>query len=347
MVDYVGLSGGSVILFVGAVVAAWLLWGMFVDAHRSLGWVVACAVVALMLHPAVSFLSGHLPRPLAILTVLLAVVAILGLLGVGVVTEVTDSLEELVATAPQAAAGLEDRYDWAADIGVAERVENFVSDLDERIREGAVSEAASTLPTYVVTAILMLFFLVGGHRYIDGFLGQLHEPRQTRWRSILTVAARNGRGWLAGSIGVGLVVGLAVGTAAWIADLPAAVSMGLIAGVLAVTPFVGIVMGGLPVVLLAFGFEGWSDGVAISGLLVGLQLIDALLVRPALERATVRVGVTVPLLVALVGFEIYGIGGAMYAVAVAVLGLAALDAAGYRVEDDDPDADASDGVAVV
>ena len=89
-------------------------------------------------------------------------------------------------------------------------------------------------------------------------------------------------------------------------------------------------------VLLAFGFEGWPAGVAISGLLIGLQLVDALVVRPALERATVRVGVTVPLLVALIGFEIYGIGGAMYSVAVAVLGLAALDAAGYSVEDDEP-----------
>lgn len=336
MVDYVGLSGGSVVLFVGAVLAAWLLWGMFVDAHRSLGWVVACAVVALMLHPAVSFLSRRLPRPLAILTVLLAVIAVLGLLGVGVVTEVTDSLEELVAAAPQAASGLEDRYDWAADIGVAERVERFVSQLDQRIRDSAVSEAASTLPTYLVTGILMLFFLVGGHRYIDGFLGQLREPRQTHWRSILMAGARNGRGWLAGSIGVGLVVGLAVGAASWIADLPAAVSMGLIAGVFAVAPFVGIVLGGLPVVLLAFGFEGWPAGVAISGLLIVLQLVDALVVRPALERRTVRVGVTVPLLVALIGFEIYGIGGAMYSIAVAVLGLAALEAAGYTVEDDEP-----------
>ena len=77
-------------------------------------------------------------------------------------------------------------------------------------------------------------------------------------------------------------------------------------------------------------------GVAISGLLIVLQLVDALVVRPALERRTVRVGVTVPLLVALVGFEIYGIGGAMYSIAVAVLGLAALEAAGYTVEDDEP-----------
>jgi predicted PurR-regulated permease PerM len=345
VVDYVGLSGGSVVLFVGAVLAAWLLWGMFVDAHRSLGWVVACAVVALMLHPVVSFLSRRLPRPLAILSVLLAVVGILGLLGVGVVTEVTDSLEELVAAAPEAAAGLEDRYDWAADIGVAERVDRFVSELDQRIRDSAVSEAASTLPTYVVTGILMLFFLVGGHRYIDGFLGQLREPRQTHWRSIMMTGARNGRGWLAGSLGVALVVGLTVGAAAWIADLPAVVSMGLIAGVLSIVPFVGIAIGGLPVVLLAFGFEGWPAGIAISAVLIGLQLADALVARPALERRTVRVGVTVPLVVALVGFELYGIGGAMYSVAVAVLGLAALDAAGYRVDDNDdlPDPALADG----
>lgn len=321
---------------------AWLLWGVFVDAQRPLGWVVACAVVALLLHPLVTLCARHLPRALAVVTVLVVIVGLISLLGFAVAREVTESLDELAVEAPRAAAGLERQYRWAVEVGVAERVQGLVGELDERIRDGAVSGAANTLPTYVVTGILMLFFLVGGHRYVNGFLEQLPEPRRSRWRRILVTGVGNARGWLLGSIGIGAVVGVCVGTVSWQADLPAAISMGLIAGLLAITPVVGVVLGGFPAVLLAFGFEGWRTGAAVTGLLVVLQLLDALVVRPALERRTVRVGVTVPVLVALVGFELYRVGGAVYAVAVAVLVLGVLDAAGYRVDGDDGDEDDAD-----
>jgi hypothetical protein len=43
---------------------------------------------------------------------------------------------------------------------------------------------------------------------------------------------------------------------------------------------------------------------------------------------TVRVGPTVPIVVGLLGFELYGVGGAGYGIAMAVIALAALDAAG-------------------
>ena len=48
-----------------------------------------------------------------------------------------------------------------------------------------------------------------------------------------------------------------------------------------------------------------------------------------------RVGPTIPIVVALLGFELYGVGGAIYGIALAVIALAALDAVG-RLRGDDP-----------
>lgn len=332
--EYVGLSAGSAALVVGAVLTAWLLSGMFASAHRTVGWVVACAVVALLIDPLVALLDRHVPRAVAVIAVLLSVLAVVGVLGVGIAREVTDSLDELRVEAPAAAARLESDYSWAADIELERRVATAIEQIDARVREGAVAEAADSLPTYLVTAILMLFLLAGGRRYLNGFFDQLAEPRRSTWRAVMVSAGRRGRRWILGALAHAAAAGVVVGVAAWRFDLPAAVSLGVLVGAFSVLPLIGILVGGIPTALLAFGLEGWGAGVTMAVLLVALQAVEAIVVRPRIEARSVRVGPAVPLIVALLGFELYGIGGSIYGVALAVIGLAALDAAGQ--ERDEP-----------
>ena len=59
-----------------------------------------------------------------------------------------------------------------------------------------------------------------------------------------------------------------------------------------------------------------------------LQLLEALVVRKRVDRASVHVGPALPAIVALLGYEIYGIGGALYGAAGLVFLIAWLDAIG-------------------
>ena len=86
------------------------------------------------------------------------------------------------------------------------------------------------------------------------------------------------------------------------------------------------------------GSAGWSKGAIVVVALLILQTIEAAVVRPFVDPRTVRLGPTIPIVVAVLGFELYGIGGAIYGIALAVLALAALDAVG-RIRGDDPVAD--------
>jgi predicted PurR-regulated permease PerM len=66
--------------------------------------------------------------------------------------------------------------------------------------------------------------------------------------------------------------------------------------------------------------------------LLGLQAIEVAVVRPYVDRRTVRVGPSIPIVVSLLGFELYGVGGSVYGIALAVIALAALDAIGRQRE---------------
>jgi len=70
--------------------------------------------------------------------------------------------------------------------------------------------------------------------------------------------------------------------------------------------------------------------VIVLAVLALLQLVEIVVVRPHVDKHSVHVGPTVPIIAALLGFELYGIGGAVYAVALSVILLAVVDEFGTR-----------------
>ena len=174
----------------------------------------------------------------------------------------------------------------------------------------------------------MLFLLAYGKRYFDGFVEQLPASRQADVRTVGRQAALRGRRYLLIVLAHSVVNGIVFGGLCWWIDLPASIALGFAVGVLTAIPSIGILVGGIPAVLLAFGVEDWRAGFLVVGALVALQLIEAAVVRPRVDPRTVRLGPTIALVVALVGFELYGVGAAIYGVALAVIALAALDAVG-------------------
>ena len=328
------LTVGSAALLVAAVLAAYVLQRTFVAAHQVLGWVVASSVVALLIDPLVDRVDRLLPRWLSIIVVLLAVIGATIGLTFALANDVHDSLDELQRAAPEAAASLEERYGWAADVGVQARVQDAVDALDQRLSDDPVSEAIGIVPAYFVTAILMLFLLAYGRRYVESFAEQFRDPQRRRTvRTVAVQAGVRGRRYLLFALANSIVNGVVVGALAAALDLPAAVSLGVAVGVLTLLPLIGVIVGGVPTMLLAFGLEGWRVGAIVAVVLVALQLVEAIVVRRAVDPQTVRVGPTVPIVGALLGFELYGVGGAMYGVALAVIGLATLDTAGSMRDD--------------
>jgi predicted PurR-regulated permease PerM len=330
-----GLTPESAALLVGAVLLAFFLRNVFVEAHRTVGWVVACAIVALLIDPLVDFVDRLLPRWLSVIVVLFAVLSVVAAVTVGLATDVLESLDDLKESAPEAAARLEEDYRWAADIGLTDRVQSFVDELDGRVRQEAVSQAAETAPTYLVTGILMLFLLAFGRRYFDGFVRQFDEERGEVIRDVVTAAALRGRAYLLVTLALAIVNGVIVGMVCSVLDLPAPASLGIAVGVFTILPLIGVLVGGVPALLLAFGLESWQTGVVVATTLLALQAFEAGVVRPRVDARTVRLGPTVPIIVGLLGFELYGIGGAIYGIALAVIVLAGSDAFG-RLRGDDP-----------
>jgi predicted PurR-regulated permease PerM len=127
------------------------------------------------------------------------------------------------------------------------------------------------------------------------------------------------------TLGVSLLLGLSATAVARTLDLPAPAALGFVVGVMSILPHVGLVVGAIPLLLMTVGFRSATMALVLAAVVLVVQALDSILMRSWIARHTVHIGLLVPWVVALLGYAVYGVGGAAYSTIVAVFVLAAVD----------------------
>lgn len=318
---------GSTFLVIAAIATSIVLVNVFVAARRTIGWVFATAIVAWLLTAVIALCDRWMPRAAAVVVTLIGFVAIGAGTWVGLGASVRAEVNRARIALPVAAERLERRSGTAREFRLADRVRGFVDDLDRRFgARAAVSKAAGTAPVYVVTGVLLLFFLGYGPRYGAAALAQIpDEERRQLVKEMAASGSQRARRYLLITAAQVAAVATVCTVAFHIAGLPAPFALGLLVGAFGAIPYLGIVLGGLPAVLLAAAENDRSVLLAVLAVVAVLQVVEALVVRRRVDPRTLRVGPAAMLVAGIVGFRLYGLGGAVYAAAAIVLVVALLD----------------------
>jgi predicted PurR-regulated permease PerM len=288
--------------------------------------------MAALLHPIVSALAKRMPRGLALALVVLTTLALSGAVAWRVVDDINDQLKELQRALPEAAEEIEqsERFGEAArEADLAERVESFVDELPERLRGGdtasALRSAATRGVAFLATTVLTIFFLIHGGRLLTSAADQLKADRRDRAKQVARRAYPRAWRYIVGTIGMAMIAGLLAYGCAKALDLPGAAPLALWMALIDVVPVIGVVFGALPLVFLtAVTSPGWQTAI-VAVVLLGYQVLETTVLQSRVERGSLHVGPFVTIAVAMVGIELYGIGGALIALIAAVAVLAAAD----------------------
>lgn len=327
------LSRVSAIRAVAMLGATLVVLRVLAASTRVIGWMLAAAAVAALLHPIVSRLSRHLPRAVAVLVVALAVLGAAGAVGYSVVDTIVRETQNLQRSAPDAARRLERSERWgelATDFKLEDRTRTFVEDIPERLRGGepadAVRAAATRGVAFLATGVLTLFFVLHGPRLAAGALDQIASTeRRERVRSIATAAYTRTMRYVLSVVLLAVAAGLFGYLVASLADVPGAAALGLWVGLWDIVPLVGALAGAMPIVLLAAVLFSAERAIVLAVAFMAWQAFEYLAVQRRIEQRSVHVGPFVTLFAALVGLELYGLGGALLAVVVAAAAIAVGD----------------------
>jgi len=328
----VRLSASSGVLVVVFAVCAVLAVRVFVAAHRPLSWAAAALIGAAVLDPVVDVLARRIRRvPAVLLCFAVAGGAVLGLAYL-TFDELDQAVTRLEEAAPAAAEEIEGRDDRigqiAQDLRLTDRIDDAVAALEERFGgDGGgtvLRSTALTAPAYLAGAILTVFLMSYGPKLGHAAIEQLPEHRRARTARLLGRGADRARraGLLA--LGHSAAIGLLAGGAARLLDLPAPAALGLVAAITAMLPHLGIVLGSVPLLLLALGLQSATVALLAAAVVVGLQLLDSLVLRRFIHER-VEIGLLVPFVAVVLLHAVYGVGAAVFGLAYVIFAVAVLD----------------------
>jgi predicted PurR-regulated permease PerM len=329
-ISRVRISLRSAFLVTGVLALTGLALAVLASSQRVIGWILMAGALAGLLHPLVAALDQRLPRGLAVAVVAVSAVGSVGLAGYALVDDVTQQIERLEQIAPRRAREIErsERFGEAArEFELARRTRRFVEAIPERLRGGDPAEAVRAATTrglaFLATAVLTIFFLLQGVRLKAAALAQIPDPRlRHRATEVVGRVYRRVFGYARGVIGLSLLTAVVTWTIARAAGVPAPVALAAWAALWNVVPILGFVIGTGPVVILA-AFRSGTVALVLLAAFVAYEIVEGALLRPRLERATMRLGRFLTALGAFGGLELYGLGGALLAV-LALAGLLAL-----------------------
>ncbi len=180
-------------------------------------------------------------------------------------------------------------------------LEDVGHELGERVPQvvGRAIPIVGTVAGAVGGAVLVLFvgvFMTIERRTLAAGLVALVPPDgRTRVAGALVDAAATLRRWILGTSISMLSVGVMSYVGLWLLDVPAALALGLIAGVLTFVPIFGPLLSAVPAIAIALIMSP-ADAVWVVLLYIGIQQIEGNLITPLVMKGIVDIPATLSVL---------------------------------------------------
>ncbi len=313
---------------------------------------VIALLLAALLHPLVNRLAVLVPRGVAALVTLLGtLLVVIGLISL-VTQQASTGFPQLQA---QGLSGLQDIRNWLRtgplNINVdtissyITKAEHAASAHQPQLVSGAVglaSRATHIGEGFFVVMFSTFFFLSSGQRIWAWLLRMFPRGAQRP----LDDAARSGwvtlTHYIRATLIVALVDGIGIGTGAALLGVPLAFPLGVLVFLGAFIPIVGALATGALAVLVALVANGPVTALAVLGVVILVNQVEAHVLQPFLLGRAVDVHPLAVILAIVAGSTIAGVVGALFAVPVAAVANTMISSLASQGRDDPGDRIAAD-----
>ena len=176
-----------------------------------------------------------------------------------------------------------------------------------------VTGIAVGMPSLLMAPFLAYFFLRDGRLFKNLLCGAVPNAYFERTLTLLREVDRTSRAYFQGLLMLTVLDTLTLTAGLWLMDFPAALALGLICAVLAWIPYVGSILGGLLVVLVAATDFPGAPAMAYSAaaLFVLVRLLDDFVYMPITVGRNLRMHPLVTVVMIFAGGAVAGIAGLM------------------------------------
>ena len=305
-------------------------------------------VLAYILDPAVDMLERRrMPRGAAVAVLVLPVLVLIAVALAFGIPALINQIEGLVQRLPAAATRFvewiaqtrESAQRWnlpfVSDEVIArwldpDRIAEYVQTRQEAIAQGAwgtvtgfgrgVGIVLSILGFVVLTPVLMIYLLRDFDNIRMRVADLVPRPRREAWLDFAAEYDALLSRFLRGQLVAATLVGVLTWLGLWIAGVPYAGLVGLIAGVFNLVPYLGLVVSVIPVLIIALLSGSFLSIIVRAGIVFAIvQTIDSTIAGPRIVGGSVGLHPVWVILALAVGGAFFGFVGLLIAMPVAVL----------------------------
>jgi predicted PurR-regulated permease PerM len=319
----------TVLQALGIVVLVGLALLLVYNAWRVLTWILIAGVLAAALNPAVeAFERRGLRRGWA--ASLVFGIALLGITAIGylvippLVSQVTDFVNAVPDFIDDLTAGrgplgfLQDRYQIVDRIRAAinERGVGGVLGLSQPALD--IVRSVVTAVAGVVTIIFLTFFmLLEGPRTISMLLGLLPSEARPRFERVGRDIYRSISGYATGNLAISVVAGTLATIVLFAVGSDYAIALGLVVAVLDLVPLAGATIAAIIASTVVAIETDWMRTLIVIAFFIAYQQFENQLLQPLVYGRTVQLSPLVVLCAVLIGAQLAGIFGALFAIPIA------------------------------
>ena len=309
----------ATVIVLATLAAAYLIWTL-VDLLLLL---FGCALVSLILLTITNWirLRTRMPFAIALGLTVLGLIALLAGAFTFFGSTMQSEFAELATRLPAAWAEVQVRLSGSR-IGAAllERAQGLAPSGQAIV--SAVTTALATvggaLSGLVIVLIGGLYLAAQPTLYAGGLLRLIPSGARTQSAETLDAITVSLRNWLKGQALGMLFVGVGTGLGLWLVGVPAAWAIGLVAGLAEFVPYLGVLLAGIPAVILGFG-QGTETGLWTLGVLIAVQQLQGNLVMPLLQNRMVDLPPAVTIFGIIAAGILFGVPGVLLATPLTIV----------------------------
>lgn len=305
-----------VLLTVGSAYVLWVL----VDLLLLL---FACLLVSLILLTVTNAIRSRTNLPFAV-SLAMSVLLFLAVIGGAFVffgAAIQAEFAELVTRLPKAWADLQARIESSA-VGAAmlERARGFAPSGQVLLNAvtTAVAAVGGMLSFLVIVLVGGLYLAAQPTMYATGLLRLIPTSARSQTAETLDAITISLRNWLKGQAVGMLFVGAATGIGLSLIGVPAAWAIGLVAGLAEFVPYLGVLLAGVPAVVLAFG-QDTSTGLWTIGMLLAVQQVQGNLIMPLVQNKMVDLPPAITIFGIIAAGILFGVAGVLLATPLTIV----------------------------
>jgi len=182
----------------------------------------------------------------------------------------------------------------------------------------SISTAIFSSIFVVITILVLSFYLLLEWKRFVKVATSPFSPKQERKITSTIAKVENGLGrWIRGQLTLSIVVGVLTYIGLTILQVPFALPLALIAGILEIIPIVGPIISAIPAILVALTIQPFL-GLAVAALFFIIQQLENNFIVPMVMSKVVGLQPPVIIIALLIGAKLAGVGGAFLSIPILV-----------------------------